>query len=724
MPTARWDTAACLGAALMMIAMPSLALPTARSETAPYRQRRVPTPPLVLQSDVRSAVIAADDARVQSREQRELILAVLRGGRLPTPDSRLPVPADAQVMAVRAIGRTGRAEWLPAATTALDHVSIDVRREAAFAVAQIGSGEPAILEAARAALARRLSVEQDLLVVASLAESLGRLPYPDPAGVDAAARELATAYARLPAGPGRSMCAVGVARGAEALARRARAVKASAATTTLAGLLGTLIDDGAPEAGATRPDVLRRRARRLATGGMMVLGSLPDSRLKTALADEDEQVRRLGILALASRGGVTAAEAATALADRSMLVRHAVVTRLGPGDPTLAAKGVADSHVHVRLAALDALGQAKACRAACDARIAAGPTPAAWHEYAHAVVASARTDAAAASPAVAMAATSPVWQVRMYAARAARHTGQADVLTRLAADAVVNVRHAALVAWREAGLPGLVAAATSALASDDGQLVLEAATALKGAPADDALAGALRSTLGRLTAQKRETSRDPRLALVERIDELDPQRLATLRPYLSDFDEAIASRVATLLRARMPGDGSIVAAPRPLPRTAAPTWEDVERLESTVVTLRLRGDRSLMLRLYGSNAPTAVARFVAQVQAGEWNGRTFHRVEPGFVVQGGSPAANEYAGAAAFARDEFSSLSHVRGTVGISTRGPDTGDGQIFINLVDNARLDFGFTLVASIVGDLSVIDDILEGEVIESAVATPRGAP
>ena len=217
--------------------------------------------------------------------------------------------------------------------------------------------------------------------------------------------------------------------------------------------------------------------------------------------------------------------------------------------------------------------------------------------------------------------------------------------------------------------------------------------------------------------------RDPRLALVERIDELDPQRVATLRPYLRDFDEAIATRVATLLKARAPGDPAIVAAPQPLPHAAVPTWEAVQQLESTTVTLTIAGHRPLVLRLFAANAPTAVARFVAQVRAGEWNGRTFHRVEPGFVVQGGSPAANEYAGAAAFARDEFSSLSHVRGTIGISTRGADTGDGQIFINLVDNARLDFGFTLIGSIGGDLAVIDDLLEGAVIESAVATPQGS-
>jgi cyclophilin family peptidyl-prolyl cis-trans isomerase len=66
----------------------------------------------------------------------------------------------------------------------------------------------------------------------------------------------------------------------------------------------------------------------------------------------------------------------------------------------------------------------------------------------------------------------------------------------------------------------------------------------------------------------------------------------------------------------------------------------------------------------------------------------------------------------------------VRGTIGISTRGPDTGDGQIFINLVDNARLDFAYTVIASITGDPALIDDIVEGEIIESAAAAePRGA-
>ena len=145
---------------------------------------------------------------------------------------------------------------------------------------------------------------------------------------------------------------------------------------------------------------------------------------------------------------------------------------------------------------------AKPVRAALPARADSSPhrSAANWHEHAHALVALARTDAAAARPHVARAATSGVWQVRMYAARAAGTTLQGDVLATLAADTNVNVRHAALVAWREAKLPNLTQAALDALASDDGQLVIEAATALEGATGRPEVVAALQTALRRLTA--------------------------------------------------------------------------------------------------------------------------------------------------------------------------------------------------------------------------------
>ena len=82
---------------------------------------------------------------------------------------------------------------------------------------------------------------------------------------------------------------------------------------------------------------------------------------------------------------------------------------------------------------------------------------------------------------------------------------------------------------------------------------------------------------------------------------------------------------------------------------------------------------------------------------------------PFFVVQGGSPLANEYVGDGPFTRDEVG-LENRRGTVGVSTRGRDTGDGQIFVNTVDNVRLDHDYTVFAEVVRGMDVVDRMQEG--------------
>jgi cyclophilin family peptidyl-prolyl cis-trans isomerase len=67
-----------------------------------------------------------------------------------------------------------------------------------------------------------------------------------------------------------------------------------------------------------------------------------------------------------------------------------------------------------------------------------------------------------------------------------------------------------------------------------------------------------------------------------------------------------------------------------------------------------------------------------------------------------------------FMRDEVGLVSHQRGTVGISTRGRDTGDAQIFVNLVDSPRLDHIYTVFAEVSTGMDVVDALLEGDVIE----------
>ena len=86
---------------------------------------------------------------------------------------------------------------------------------------------------------------------------------------------------------------------------------------------------------------------------------------------------------------------------------------------------------------------------------------------------------------------------------------------------------------------------------------------------------------------------------------------------------------------------------------------------------------------------------------------------PNFVIQGGSPGANEYAGASRYMRDEVSTVPHLQGYVGISTRGRDTGDAQIFINLVDSPRLDHEYTVFAKVVRGFDVVQRVLEGAMI-----------
>jgi len=60
-------------------------------------------------------------------------------------------------------------------------------------------------------------------------------------------------------------------------------------------------------------------------------------------------------------------------------------------------------------------------------------------------------------------------------------------------------------------------------------------------------------------------------------------------------------------------------------------------------------------------------------------------------------------------------LSHVTGTIGVSTRGRDTGDAQFFLNLVHNPRLDFEYTVFGQVAGtSLDAMWNIVEGDVIK----------
>jgi cyclophilin family peptidyl-prolyl cis-trans isomerase len=184
--------------------------------------------------------------------------------------------------------------------------------------------------------------------------------------------------------------------------------------------------------------------------------------------------------------------------------------------------------------------------------------------------------------------------------------------------------------------------------------------------------------------------------------------------WLRDADPAIQKIAAAALQI-----DPLVAAQPPYTPPAFMTEAAWRALQGASARVTIRGKGVIELDLLEDQAPMAVHTFVTLAERGDFNGRTIHRIVPNFVIQGGSPGADEYDPATSyFMRDEVGA-PNVRGSVGISTRGRDTGDGQLYFNHVHNVRLDFDYTVMANTVRGLDVMDRVQEGDVIESVTIT-----
>ena len=113
-------------------------------------------------------------------------------------------------------------------------------------------------------------------------------------------------------------------------------------------------------------------------------------------------------------------------------------------------------------------------------------------------------------------------------------------------------------------------------------------------------------------------------------------------------------------------------------------------------------------------APLTTASFVALARAGFYDGLVFHRVEPGFVVQGGCPRGDGNGGPGYALRCEITRRPYGRGAVGMALSGKDTGGSQFFVTLSPQPHLDGGYTLFGQVVAGMDAVDRIRPGDVIE----------
>lgn len=305
-----------------------------------------------------------------------------------------------------------------------------------------------------------------------------------------------------------------------------------------------------------------------------------------------------------------------------------------------------------------------------------------WHAGAHAIVALARLYPDEARQRIVGLASHKDWHVRVYAARAAAVVLDTSRMRALAQDANDNVREAAIEALAKLTGHADDDIFLSALTATGAQAVRAAAVALKGSPRTDVPA-ALNAAFERWVKRANASAHDARTALLAAAgrpasDDRPPVEPAVLPP------RAVALALGADVRLRV---------------TMAPS----------------SGGGSFVVVLRGDVAPMMAARILALARSGYYSGLGWHRVEPDFVIQGLSPGENEYVGWAQSLRDELGNVHHTRGTVGMSTRGHDTGDAQWFINLKDNLRLDSDYTVFGDVIEGIDVVDGVLEGDIVAS---------
>ena len=131
---------------------------------------------------------------------------------------------------------------------------------------------------------------------------------------------------------------------------------------------------------------------------------------------------------------------------------------------------------------------------------------------------------------------------------------------------------------------------------------------------------------------------------------------------------------------------------------------------------------TIVFEFFFADAPNHVASFIELAEKGFYDGTTFHRVEPGFVIQGGDPNTKTGQGAPGtggpgYTLDaEFNARPHEDGTVAMArSQSPDSAGSQFYICLGRQAFLDNNYTVFGQVVDGLDVVHSIGRGDAMTS---------
>ena len=133
-----------------------------------------------------------------------------------------------------------------------------------------------------------------------------------------------------------------------------------------------------------------------------------------------------------------------------------------------------------------------------------------------------------------------------------------------------------------------------------------------------------------------------------------------------------------------------------------------------MIVIEMENGAKIELELDATAAPKTVENFEKLVKAGFYDGLTFHRVIPGFMIQGGDPLGNGMGGAEENIVGEFKAngynnpLKHVRGVISMARAfNPNSASSQFFIMHADAPHLDGQYAAFGKVVSGMEVVDEI-----------------
>jgi cyclophilin family peptidyl-prolyl cis-trans isomerase/HEAT repeat protein len=213
---------------------------------------------------------------------------------------------------------------------------------------------------------------------------------------------------------------------------------------------------------------------------------------------------------------------------------------------------------------------------------------------------------------------------------------------------------------------------------------------------------------------KNDPANDARLATLTAISKhKKPEAVEAVKSALADRDHLVRRHAVDLLKRMGAGDFSDRAGVVQTGHGKAFYQRVAARLDKKVTATIHTAKGRVKIELFPQDAPITVDSFVTLARKGFFNGLTFHRVVPNFVIQGGDPRGDGEGGPGYQIRCEVNTRPYVRGAVGMALSGKDTGGSQFFITHSPQPHLDGGYTVFGQVVGGMEVVDRIARGDVI-----------